>query len=199
MEITFRPLGAWPGKETPQRERKNGRFEATYSETLILLDRELKFLSAKQVVIQLALRECDIRLDGMPRVNSRPEHSGVILSFESKHGPLSYPCDTFVLWESNVRAIALSLEHLRAVDRYGVTKRGEQYKGWQGLPAPATLVDVAKDLLQTESGRIIRSKNDLDEVYKIAAVKNHPDRGGTADKFIKIKDARDLLAIHLPN
>lgn len=49
---------------------------------------------------------------------------------------LVYATDTCVLWQHNVRSIALGLEALRAVDRYGITKRGEQYAGFTGaLPA----------------------------------------------------------------
>lgn len=122
MNLAFRPIQSWPGALTKIRRR--AQFKAGYTATLGLLDRELQYLAAKDVVLQVALRDEDIRLDGAPRANAKPaSHPGVILSFDSKHGPLSYPCDTFADWEDNLRAIALSLEHLRAVDRYGVTKR----------------------------------------------------------------------------
>src|SRR5690606_5164123 len=79
--------------------------------------------------------EDDIRLDGLPRANARPGHQGVVLAFDSKYGPLKYATDTFDRWQDNLRAIALGLESLRRVDRYGITKRGEQYTGWRQLPA----------------------------------------------------------------
>jgi len=119
MEVRFRPISTWPVAATARRKR--ARFRAGYSDTLQLLDRELRFLRAHR----LALAEDDIRLDGMPRSQAKPSHPGVVLSFDSAYGPLSYPCDTFAQWEDNLRAIALGLEHLRAVDRFGVTKRGE--------------------------------------------------------------------------
>jgi hypothetical protein len=46
-------------------------------------------------VIELALDEGDIRLDGLPRAHARPRHPGVIVSFDSKHGPLGYGTDAF--------------------------------------------------------------------------------------------------------
>src|SRR5579863_10251967 len=67
---------------------------------------------------------------------------GIILTFNSKHGPLSYPCDKYSNWQANLRAIALSLEALRAVDRYGVThpeKCGtlsQLLSGGSGPPSP---------------------------------------------------------------
>jgi len=61
------------------------------------------------------------------------------------------PCDSFRDWEANLRAIALSLEHLRAVDRYGVTtEEEEQYTGWLRLPAAGATdeaVECAKVLI----------------------------------------------------
>ena len=60
-----------------------------------MLDRELSKLGAHSVVIELALDEGDIRLDGLPRADARPRHPGVIVSFDSKHGPLRYGTDAF--------------------------------------------------------------------------------------------------------
>lgn len=53
---------------------------------------------------------------------------------------LSYPCDSCDNWQHNVRSIALALQALRAVDRYGVTRRAEQYRGWGKLPAPGEMI-----------------------------------------------------------
>src|SRR5947208_1880483 len=82
---------------------------------------------------QFAVTESDIRLDGRPRARAVASHPGVVLAFDSRHGPLKYAVDTFDRWQDNLRAIALGLEHLRAVDRYGVTRRGEQYTGWRQI------------------------------------------------------------------
>src|SRR5690606_24676973 len=68
---------------------------------------------------------------------AKAAHPGVILSFDSKVGHLSYPCDTFTSWQDNLRAVALALEALRKLDRYGVTKRGEQYRGFLAIEATA--------------------------------------------------------------
>jgi len=38
-------------------------------------------------------------------------------------------------WRHNVRSIALGLEALRAVDRYGISRRGEQYAGFRAALA----------------------------------------------------------------
>jgi hypothetical protein len=78
-------------------------------------------------VLQVDLAERDIRVDGLPRSNARyGSHPGAIVSFDSRRGPLRYATDEFTEWKANLRAVALSLKALRDVDRYGVSKRGEQ-------------------------------------------------------------------------
>lgn len=199
MDFTFRPLVGWPGPMTTGRKR--AKFRAGYNDTLKLLDAELRHLGARNVVLQVALREDEIRLDGKPRAGSRPSHPGVILSFDSKHGPLSYPCDRFGDWVDNLRAIALSLEHLRAVDRYGVTKRGEQYQGWTALPPPAsspmTKVEACQVLLRLSGAQAVEM-GDVEQqrkLYRQAAMKHHPDRGGDAEQFKRLQAVKDVLGL----
>lgn len=186
MKATFRPL-RWSGPTTPAHQRRSRwTFKAAWSDTLDLLDRELVYLDARNVVIEADFREQDIRLDGMPRSNARqPVHPGVRIAFESKHGPLVYATDSCENWQHNVRSIALGLEALRAVDRYGVTKRGEQYTGWKAIEAgygAVTTVEEARQLLDSYGG-------------EAAALKaTHPDYGGDRAAFDGVQAARRLLA-----
>jgi hypothetical protein len=187
--------------------RKQDRFRAKYSDTLTILETELRHLAASAIVIQIALHERDIRLDGLPRSDARqPAHPGIILSFQSKHGPLSYPCDTFTDWQANLRGIALSLEHLRTVDRYGVTRRGEQYRGWQQLPPPAGVQAMAPTMTRAEAAAvlvrlaatgtvalILRDPEITKSIYRDAVLRCHPDRGGNAQDFKLVQEAKAAL------
>lgn len=174
--IVFRPITLWPGTMT--RNRTRSPFSASYSATLDLLNRELWHLGAREVMLQLALQEGDIRRDGMLRAHSRPAHPGVILAFQSKHGPLQYATDEFTDWESNLRAIALGLEALRKVDRYGITKRGEQYAGWKALPPATDSAERGRWLIEQHGGE------------KQALRATHPDHGGNPDDFRAVRAAR---------
>jgi hypothetical protein len=199
MDYQFRPIEAWPGKPTPSYNQKRGPFRAGYRDTLDLLDRELRFLSAKQIVIQAYLQQRDIRNDGMIRADSRPSKPGVILSFVSKHGPLQYPCDRYSDWQDNLRGIAKSLEALRAVDRHGVTKRGEQYTGWTALPPPKrptglVASEQAMAFIEQLIGRRVRwYEPDQSTAIREAEKKTHPDHGGTAVMFDRVQQARRLI------
>jgi hypothetical protein len=181
--LTFRPISQdWRGERTPPRERRRAPFRATYTQTLRLLDRELRQLGAERVVIQLDVTERDIRLDGLPRSNARPWTPKVILSFQSRFGPLRYQTDTFTAWTDNLRAIALGLEALRKVDRYGITRRGEQYAGWRALPpGDGDLAGQGERIVRDEYGGDLRR----------ALMDTHPDRGGTADRFRAVQAYRE--------
>lgn len=202
MRVIFRPIATWP--ETPTRSRQRARFDTGYEATKDLLERECRHLGAREVVIQVAIPESDIRIDGTyPKANARSEHPGVIVSFDSKHGPLRYATDTFTHWNDNLRAIALGLEALRKVDRYGVSKGGEQYRGWNALPPGGTPMGAAK-MTVDEAARILADAShsslvvvdDPDAVeatYRRAVKNTHPDVGGDPDHFRLVKEARDLL------
>lgn len=206
ITITFRPWDVWPGEATKPYSRKSrGVFKASWQTTMDLLTRELEMVYARDVVIQLNCRESDIRRDGLPKADARPGSPGVILAFTHRQaGGLRYPCDTYDHWEANVRAIALALQALRAVDRYGVTKRGEQYSGWKAIPAStsATLTPtIAADMLARMTGRqqtdILRDRQVFESARRSALGASHPDRtNGNADQFNRATEAIEVLRAH---
>lgn len=165
------------------------RFRSPLRDTLELLSREMGQLQAANIVIELDVEERDIRLDGYPRANARIGNPAVAVSFDSRHGPLRYATCEFTDWQDNLRAIALSMQALRAVDRYGVSKRGEQYRGWKQLMPSSDPADA----IQTEQA----ARRYLDDRWggdvRRALFETHPDRGGDPDEFRKVQRSRELL------
>lgn len=196
------PIGEWPTRLTPNRQPS--KFKATLSDTLTLLDREVYHLvdtEAQQDSAELliAIPPGAFRIDGRPYANAKAEHPGVIFSIDSKYGHLSYPCDTFTTWQDNLRAIALALEALRKVDRYGVTKRGEQYRGFLAIEATAApsgfaTVDDAIAFLATFHPTIPRAAEVPPRLLLRAAQrKAHPDHGGDDATFQRVSLAEAKL------
>lgn len=216
MRIITRPIVRWPGQLLNPGQRANPPFTAGWTETMELLTKEARNLGAPEIVIQLALDESDIRLDGWPYAAAKTAHPGVIVSVESKtQGPLSFPCDRFDGpqwrsrvhgWQANVRAVALAMEALRKVDRYGITRHGEQYVGWKaiGTGSPiaagsgeepmdaeqaarilleaagmATGADYIAEMIAGDTG-LIRT------VVRKAMADTHPDRHGGDDQAFKL-------------
>jgi hypothetical protein len=184
--VRFRPIVTWPGVPTPPGERRWSPFRASWDDTLALLDRELRMLGAREVVCQIDIRESDFRQDGQPRANAKAHGPGVILAFDSRYGPLQYATDVFHDWRENVRATALALEALRKVDRYGVTKRGEQYTGWKMLPAPSSGMTL-------EEARAVIAQAVADHgSVRAALAAAHPDRTGGDAQFKRLTQARSI-------
>lgn len=189
------PIGEWPTALTPNRQMS--KFSATLSDTLTLLEREIYHLvdtKAQQESAELliAIPPGAFRVDGRPYANAKAEHPGVIFSIDSKFGHLSYPCDTFTTWQDNLRAVAKALEALRMVDRYGVTKRGQQYRGFLAIEATAVpsgfaTVESAIAFLATFHPTIPDASTVPPRLLVRAAQrKAHPDHGGDDATFQRV-------------
>ena len=203
MEFVFRPIESWPLKKT-RNKRSKWTFKAKWSDTLDKLETELAHLKARSLVLQVDVSAKDLRVDGMLRANAKVNYPGVILSFDSKVGPLQFPCDSCEYWQHNVRSIALGLESLRAVDRYGITRQAEQYKGWDKLPDPTTAgVRIPESLADART--LLANVTELDagnpDLLNSAFVelqRAHPDRGGDGKLFRAINAAIQMLKEQRP-
>lgn len=185
-------------------------FRASWSGTLQLLERELNELSARQVVLELDVRENQIRVDGLLRADATASSTAVRLAFESRHGSLIYATDRFGYdgwdrplargWQENVRAVALGLEALRKVDRYGISRRGEQYRGYKALGAGTGLAPTS--MTTEDAVRVLRDASRLplpatfalNDVLREARRLAHPDHNnGDRAAWNKVDEAEQVL------
>jgi hypothetical protein len=196
--------GAWPGIATI--ERRHALFKENWTGTLKLLESELRHLDARDVTLALTVEPFHLRQDGQMRSDARVRDSGVILSFTSHGDRLSFPCDTFLYWQHNVRAIALALDALRMVDRYGVQK-GRQYVGFKALPGAGgstqtlSVGEAAQIIAQYADGlyttaAILSSSGKATEAIRRATRNTHPDMpGGSGEDFTMVSAAKAVLGI----
>lgn len=200
--LNVAPIREWPGALS--RTRRYAPFRASLAATLDLLDREIRELTDTRAQRDSAELLVAIpagvlwRQDGRPRAHAVAEHPGVIFAIDSKHGHLSYPCDTFTTWQDNLRAVALALEALRKVDRYGVTKRGEQYRGFLALeataaPAGFSSASEALDFIENVAGYGPASMSSVATVLRRAQRESHPDTGGDSATFQRVSLAEAKL------
>lgn len=202
MQWQIEPMPAWPYPNTTGR--KWSPFRAKFPDTLKKLAAELDRLQVQgAVAVRVVADDADVRQDGMLRARAQVRHPGVAISFTSaKHGPLTYPCDAFtgryygdVDWQVNLRAIALGLEHLRALDRYGIAGHGEQYAGWRAIEsAPSSEFDSTDAALRW-LGELTQSNAGTDPatLLRRASREHHPDIGGDPEMWARIDAARQLL------
>ena len=162
MRATFRPLPSWP---YPRHPRRPATYRVGYARSLADLEREIGLLKGHEVIIGVVASEADIRMDGMLRQRASVLYPGVEVSFEvPDRRRLVFHTDVHGDWRDNLRAIALGLSALRAVDRYGITSGAEQYAGFALL----------------EAGPVDRGRRLVEEAGSIEAAlkRHHPDHGG---------------------
>jgi hypothetical protein len=170
--------------------RSQFRSASIFSRALKLLEQELTKLHARDVTIQAGFDKEDIRLDGWPRSSARPKHAGVILQFRDRQNQvLTFKALKFSSYEENLYAIAMTLEALRAVDRYGVVE-GEQYAGFKQLPSAATMMDSEARAFFINYAPGLS----LDDAYRELAKRFHPDaETGSHEQFILLQRAYRTL------
>jgi hypothetical protein len=216
LDIKIRPITKWPGKET--KEPKLSPFRSGYSKTLKLLESELSLCQARfsSLVLEMWVDPYNIRKDGKLRADARVNKPGIIFHFvretnvrEDPKNPgrwictpqqVAYPCDAFNAWTDNLRAIALSMESLRRVERYGVFKYDEIISRL-ALPSAEGKVSTresAAAFLAQHSGvamkEILFSDTARSTAYRKAAHALHPDRGGDPEEFVKLAEANKVLS-----
>lgn len=218
ITIKIKPIANWIGAET--KYPKSSQFRQNYSDTKKILAFELEKLNAvsSSVQIEMFVKPEEIRQDGELRANAKPWKPGVVLSFSIITGrvkkstdefinqtkSLSYPCDTFDDWQDNLRAIALSLEALRKVSRYGVFKY-EDMVSRLALPSAEGKIssrEAAAEFLSRfsvfETSEISENAECAKKAYREAALILHPDNpnfNGNTENFLELQKAKEVLEI----
>lgn len=214
LNIPVRPITTWPGTEN--KDPKRSQFKAGYRNTINLLDDELTKAKAVEGswFVEMWVEPGDLRLDGQLRANAKVRKQGIIFRYSRftsrrvkgtdggiRHETqdVSYPCDAFDDWQDNLRAIALSMESLRRVERYGVFKYDEIISRL-ALPSAEGSVgtrESAAEFLEKHSAipakEILFSETARAAAYRKAAFTTHPDRGGNPETFQKVVEANSVL------
>ena len=139
-----------------------------------------------------------LRRDGWPKSGQRkPSDPGVAVYFVRKGKDFCIACDKYDDVKSNIRAIGLALEGLRAVERAGVTELLDRaFQGFAKLPS-AIVTTAPPDFRKvlgldknwpwdlTED----QAHEDLTMHYKAAARKAHPDSGGSHESSVRVNAA----------
>lgn len=202
-----RPLTDKTWLRPPGRRTTSG-FDSTWTQTLDLLEREVAHLDGKDLVIGVDVDEADLRLDGTLRARAQAATPAVEVAFDSRHGPMLYRADGLVSryydqgpdWQQNVRAIAKTLEALRAVDRYGASASGEQYRGYRQIGSapvePSALVRSTVEL-RARLAEIAGVQDTLPtlDLLRRARRHAHPDRGGNEPLWHEVQGIGVALGV----
>ncbi|MFC6714337.1 hypothetical protein ATK17_1779 [Branchiibius hedensis] len=196
-----------------QHGKRPSQFRATWADTKALLKTEISHITKREAgrpIIEVDIDAADFRLDGDLRARANFRSGAVALYVEAKSGPLVFRADRLFNpyysgpkdWQQNVRAIAKTLEALRAVDRYGVTGSGEQYAGFKQIEARgASVMDrpTAIQVLVNASGTAVTqtpSGAELIKLHRAARRNTHPDiNNGVRAQWDLVEEAAAFLGL----
>lgn len=190
---------AWPQGVPRARQRHESKFtkkvkgadgwtrsvERSIGQSLDLIRAELRRIGARTVVISSNL---PLRLDGGPRADAAQRPGGdpgacVYWSRYERRGgkdnvlvPYALPCDRWTRIADNLYAIALSIEAMRGMERWGAVSTEQAFAGFAALPAGS-------------GEEVIPVQPSIDWRTVLADGKPWPE-GWPADEFLAIVKAR---------
>ena len=150
-------------------------------------------LQRMDVIEAVVSTDMPLRLDGLPRGNAAdPEDPGIALYFKRVAGDgyvrsYTMTCDLYTRLADNTRALVLTIESLRRIERHGSSELMEQaFSGFAALPPATTGVPPWRSVLG------IVGETNLAAVelrYRKLCLVHHPDRGGDPQRMAEINDA----------
>lgn len=202
----------WPEgwKRTHPHNRQRSKFgfrnsgQVPFAKARMDLLAELERLGAANVVITSDL---PTRLDGLPYANGRADDPGIAVWFALRNGSRweerVFACDKWLSPAENMQAIALSVEAMRGLARWGagdVVTRA--FSGFAALPAggetgapqqPATVIRSWREVFEVEQLVDVVAPRDLIAIVKSRhrdkIKQHHPDLGGDPQIAIELNAA----------
>ncbi len=176
MSKTAYPLAWPPGWPKTQVVQENTKFKQTLSGVLALLKDEIARLGGKNLILS----------SNYTLGNERPKLPGVVAYFDLNGKPIAIPCDRWSKIEHNVYAIALTVEAIRGMDRWGAKHMIEaMFQGFKALPEKAGGAQWFEVIPCDPKGTF----EAFYASYREAMKKAHPDAGGNHEAAVAVNEA----------
>lgn len=184
------PLG-WKRTERPRR----APYKMTLERALQELTQELRLHRAKDFVVSTNIQP---RLAGLGIHASKVTDAGMAVYWEDSAGrPRVMACDHWNEVRGNARAIAITLNALRTIERSGASQLIERaFTGFVALPANATppgwcaVLGLAPGAKYTVAEVLAAHRRRVLEVHP-----DRPENNGSNEQIIAVNRARDA-ALH---
>jgi DnaJ domain len=193
--IDATPL-TWPISQPRTMRRIDARFKTKMVFVVGDLVSELRLLGAKDVVIST---NAPVSRNGTPYANSNePTDPGAAVYFDrrvvdnrpghhrDKWKSFVIACDTYRKLVWNLRAIGMTVEALRTIQRHGASSMLEQaFTGFAALP-PAEYVKPWWEVLGVDENA---TREEIRDAMRELAKIHHPDAGGSQARMAEINAA----------
>lgn len=176
----------WPDGWLRTAAPKRAQFVVSLAKARDHLFDELRRMRASDVILS---SNAPVNKDGQlrARVGDDVGDNGVAVYFTVAGDRMVIACDRWDLLPDNIRAIGLTVEALRGIERWGSTEMSAAALAGYALPAGGddttdawwTVLEVSPDAWLSE----------IDAAFKRKAKTAHPDAGGSADAFHQLQTA----------
>lgn len=184
-ELTAFPL-AWPaGYHRTARPSNAFRFyPGTLAKEISSLKDELGRMNARNITISTNI---PLKNDGNPySTYSKPADVGVAVYFTRDNKAMALCCDKWNTVEANLRALSMSVDAMRGLDRWGVSEIMDRaFTGFKALPEKAASFpwwDVLGISRECTGKEVVAAYKKKIKVY-------HPDNGGDPVKWQELNEA----------
>lgn len=174
----------WPEGWKRTRNPETSRFKTGFGAARVKLSAEIQRMGGTGVIISTNV---PLRNDGMPRASApEPKDSGVAVYFRYKGKDMVFACDKFRYSRENIYAIAMTIDALRGIERWGASDMMERaFSGFKALAAQnerrwwdvlEVRPDATREVIDANFKRLLRDK--------------HPDAGGSHEAMAELNIAR---------
>jgi hypothetical protein len=192
----------WPAGWPREPLRTSAPYKVSIMEAVDRLQASLRLLGAQAGSVVISTNVPPRNAIGTPRNDgTEVADPGVAVYWTTRrHGERVMACDRWNSVRSNVRAIGLAVDGLRAIDRAGASQILERaYSAFGALPPASSVPPVRpwwevlglpKEALSFATLVMIEAQ------YRELAAKAHPDRGGSDVAMAELNRARDEARRH---
>lgn len=176
----------WPEGRKRTSWPIESKFKTTLADARDGLLAELARLGAKKIILSSNI---PLRQDGLPYANaSEPRDSGAAVYFEYRGKPMCFACDKYKRVRENIHAIEKTIEAIRGIERWGSSDMMERaFRGFTALPEAAG--EPWRNVFGFSATESVNSEA-IDAAFRKLALTEHPDHGGTSERFQRILNAR---------
>jgi hypothetical protein len=187
----------WPSGQPriSYMRRSEDRFQVSLRASRDHLLQQLDLLGAKDIVVSSNMQ---LRNDGLPYADQREPHDPAVAVYfnrtvEGRQKPFVVACDQYRRVLGNLRAIGLTIEAMRTIQRHGSNTLLEQaFTGFAALPAASNGQKPWWEVLGVERRA---SAGEIRIAYEKLAVIHHPDVGGDHARMVEINLAFELARV----
>lgn len=184
-QVTEYPL-CWPPTKPRASRRESDPWKARMASAQAKIETEMRLVGARGWVVSMA-----------PAYFKGPRDPAVALWFNAKPKGPNLPaelrvlaCDKYEKAEGNLHAIGLTLDRLRALERYGAYTVEQAMEGARIALPPPPGPDGPPwfDVLGVGREWPLEA---IEALWRVKAEKAHPDRGGSTDEMAALNAAMD--------